>query len=217
KDHGEKVYNHLKYISDLSDSDKQSFREKVDRIVQTGSANIETVKSQSDILKIISTSQNSIDELDTNSVSSKFTEKENSDSKTLRKNSVNKIGSDSKAFSLNGSSPDNFTLPEANSTRKSKLIEKKLKHSAYFYNQEGKRANLLVAKRGSIVNTFGREMIKNREFYLTDNNLYIAAENFDPLKRILKKRSFLYDENGRRSGNSTLKKGTEVSTYGSPV
>ena len=217
KDHGEKVFNHLKYISDLSDSDKQAFKEKVDRIVQTGSANIETVKSQSDILKIISTSQNSIDELSTTAASSKFTEKENSKSKISRKSRISKNGSESRAFSLNGSSPDNFTLPESNSIRNSKLIEKKLKHSAYFYNKEGKRANLLVAKRGSIINTFGSEMIKNREFYLTDNNLYIAAENFNPLKRTLKKRSFLYDEDGKRSGNRTLKKGTEISTYGSPV
>ncbi|MCX8737457.1 SLAP domain-containing protein, partial [Lactobacillus sp. B4026] len=96
--------------------------------------------------------------------------------------------------------------------------DRKLKHNAYFYDKDGKRANLLVAKKGSTISTFGEATnIGGREFYLTDNGLYVAANNFKEQKRTLKHNAFVYNQNGKRVGTKLLKKNSKVGTYGDPV
>ncbi|RMC43248.1 DUF1542 domain-containing protein, partial [Lactobacillus sp. ESL0234] len=96
-------------------------------------------------------------------------------------------------------------------------IEKRLNHNAYFYNKQGKRANLLVAKSGSIISTYGIEKINGREFYITDNGLYVAVNNVISNKRRLKRNAFVYNRYGKRVGITLLKKNSEVGTYGDPV
>ncbi|QYN59042.1 DUF1542 domain-containing protein [Lactobacillus panisapium] len=96
--------------------------------------------------------------------------------------------------------------------------DRKLKHNAYFYDKDGKRANLLVAKKGSTISTFGEATnIGGREFYLTNNGLYVAANNFKEQKRTLKHNAFVYNQNGKRVGTKLLKKNSKVGTYGDPV
>ncbi|MCO6527232.1 MAG: SLAP domain-containing protein, partial [Lactobacillus sp.] len=100
---------------------------------------------------------------------------------------------------------------------KPKAIEKRLNHNAYFYNKQGKRANLLVAKSGSIISTYGTEKINGREFYITDNGLYVAVNNVISNKRRLKRNAFVYNLYGKRVGITLLKKNSEIGTYGDPV
>ena len=96
-------------------------------------------------------------------------------------------------------------------------VDRKLNHNAYFYNKDGKRANLLVAKKGSVISTYKQESINGRDFYLTDNGLYVAVNNFKEQTRLLKKNAFLYSSKGKRINTKLLKKNTKVKTYGDPV
>ncbi|QYN53296.1 DUF1542 domain-containing protein [Lactobacillus panisapium] len=96
-------------------------------------------------------------------------------------------------------------------------VDRKLNHNAYFYNKDGKRANLLVAKKGSVISTYKQESINGRDFYLTDNGLYVAVNNFKEQTRLLKKNAFLYSSKGKRISTKLLKKNTKVKTYGDPV
>ncbi|WP_317637113.1 DUF1542 domain-containing protein [Lactobacillus xylocopicola] len=100
---------------------------------------------------------------------------------------------------------------------KSKASPKVLLHNAYFYNKEGKRANLLIAKKGSTITTYGTEKINDRQFYRIDEDLYIAVNNTVEQRRSLQKNAFVYNRQGKRIGKNALKKNLVVSTYGDPV
>ena len=126
-------------------------------------------------------------------------------------------GSGVNASGSNGSATSEGTSGETAGVDASKAVDKTLTHNAYFYDKNGNRANLLVAKKGSTISTFGTQKIGNRDFYLTDDGLYVAVNNFIGKKRTLKKNAFVYNKNGKRVGTKLLKKNAKVTTYGDPV
>ncbi|QJD73586.1 hypothetical protein HG715_06545 [Lactobacillus acetotolerans] len=64
--------------------------------------------------------------------------------------------------------------------------EELLKHNAYLYGQDGKRANKAVLKAGSTVTTYGMVVINGRKFFTLDNDYYLAAGNAVAQTRKLK-------------------------------
>ncbi|RMC28360.1 hypothetical protein F5ESL0246_06250, partial [Lactobacillus sp. ESL0246] len=119
--------------------------------------------------------------------------------------------------SSSNSNPGDSKVPEPSPKPIPNAIEKTLKHNAYFYSKEGKRANLLIAKKGSIIATYGTEKINGHDFYLTDNGLYVDIYNVVGQKRNLVHNAFVYNRYGKRISSKLLKKNTAVITYGDPV
>ncbi|MBH9986647.1 SLAP domain-containing protein, partial [Lactobacillus sp. M0390] len=126
-------------------------------------------------------------------------------------------GSSSNGSGSNGSDTASGTAAETAGVDTTKAADRKLTHNAYFYNKDGKRANLLVAKKGSTITTYGTQTIGNREFYETKNGLFVAVNNFRAQKRTLKKNAFVYKKDGTRVGGKVLKKNSKVATYGDPI
>ncbi|WEV40796.1 Rib/alpha-like domain-containing protein [Lactobacillus sp. ESL0681] len=92
-----------------------------------------------------------------------------------------------------------------------------LRHNAYLYNANGQRINELILKTGSIVNTYGVKQIADRDFYILNNNYYLATGNVQSVKRKLIHNAYTYNEFGKRLGKTTTKKGKVLATYGEPV
>lgn len=95
-------------------------------------------------------------------------------------------------------------------------------HNAYFYDDNGKRANGIILDIGSIVNTYGTTTIAGREFYkVVDNNnkrYYIAVGNVQPTAQKLKRNANIYNQYCQQViGAGKLKKGENIKTYGTPV
>ncbi|MDF7639199.1 BspA family leucine-rich repeat surface protein [Lactobacillus sp. ESL0791] len=92
-----------------------------------------------------------------------------------------------------------------------------LKHNAYIYGVDGKRANGITLKAGSTVTTYGTKLINGREFYLTkDADYYLAAGNDKPAERNLVQDANAYNKKGKKL--KTVKHaGTRVKTYGAPI
>ncbi|MDF7639621.1 SLAP domain-containing protein [Lactobacillus sp. ESL0791] len=92
-----------------------------------------------------------------------------------------------------------------------------LKHNAYIYGADGKRANGITLKAGSTVTTYGTKLINGREFYLTkDADYYLAAGNDKPAERNLVQAANVYSKKGKKL--KTVKHaGTTVKTYGAPI
>ena len=132
-------------------------------------------------------------------------------------NSSGSNGSSSNGSGSNGSETGTGTAAETAGVDTTKAADRKLTHNAYFYNKDGKRANLLVAKKGSTITTYGTQTIGNREFYETKNGLFVAVNNFRAQKRTLKKNAFVYKKDGTRVGGKVLKKNSKVATYGDPI
>ena len=62
-------------------------------------------------------------------------------------------------------------------------------------------------------------MINGKKYYRVDKGYYIAANNIDPVKRSLKRNSFVYNKFGNLVKRTTIatKKGRRINTYGSVV
>lgn len=92
-------------------------------------------------------------------------------------------------------------------------------HNAYLYAQTGKRMNKLVLKRFTTINTYGKVVINGKKYYRVDKGYYIAANNIDPVKRSLKRNSFVYNKFGNLVKRTTIatKKGHRINKYGSVV
>ena len=98
---------------------------------------------------------------------------------------------------------------------------KTIMHNAYFYKEDGTtRANNDKAKRYESVNVaMSTKKIGNKDFYevIKDGKatgMYINADNIDGTKRTLKHNAYVYKTSKKRANKVTLKKGTEVVTYG---
>ncbi|MCO6532489.1 SLAP domain-containing protein, partial [Lactobacillus sp.] len=126
-------------------------------------------------------------------------------------------GSNGSGSTVNNPATSEGTAAATAGEETGNAVDRKLNHNAYFYNKDGKRANLLVAKKGSVISTYKQESINGRDFYLTDNGLYVAVNNFKEQTRLLKKNAFLYSSKGKRISTKLLKKNTKVKTYGDPV
>lgn len=99
-----------------------------------------------------------------------------------------------------------------------------LMHNAYFYDDNGKRANGIILGIGSIVNTYGTTTIAGREFYkVVDNKnnnkqYYIAVGNVQPTIQKLKRNANIYNQYCQHViGAGKFKKGENIKTFGAPV
>ena len=97
------------------------------------------------------------------------------------------------------------------------IINKKLMHNAYLYDENGVRANSLIINAGSTIAVSTQKVINKRVYYALENGLYIAAGNIDAKKLKLKHNAYVYSKYGNRLGKKVLKKHKSVNTYGTPV
>ena len=97
------------------------------------------------------------------------------------------------------------------------IINKKIMHNAYLYDQNGIRANGLVINAGSNVDVVSQKVVNKRLYYVLENGLYIAAGNIDAKKLKLKHNAYVYSKYGNRLGKKVLKKRKSIKTYGNPV
>ncbi|WP_223898848.1 SLAP domain-containing protein, partial [Lactobacillus huangpiensis] len=97
------------------------------------------------------------------------------------------------------------------------IINKKVMHNAYLYDQNGVRANGLVINAGSTIDVSTQKVINKRVYYALENGLYIAAGNIDAKKLKLKHNAYVYSKYGNRLGKKVLKKRKSIKTYGNPV
>ena len=116
---------------------------------------------------------------------------------------------------INSKKPVPQAVPEPDKLENAK--EENLLHNAYLYDKNGKRANGIILKAGSIVDTYGSTLIAGRKFFKLENDLYIASGNFNSNFKTLKHNAYIYNKHGKRIGKAKIKKGKSLATYGSPV
>ena len=97
------------------------------------------------------------------------------------------------------------------------IINKKVMHNAYLYDENGVRANSLIINAGSTIAVSTQKVINKRVYYALENGLYIAAGNIDAKKLKLKHNAYVFSKYGNRLGKKVLKKHRPVKTYGTPV
>ena len=97
------------------------------------------------------------------------------------------------------------------------IINKKLMHNAYLYDENGVRANGLIINADSTIAVSTQKVINKRAYYALENGLYIAAGNIDAKKLKLKHNAYVYSKYGNRLGKKVLKKHKSVNTYGTAV
>ena len=97
------------------------------------------------------------------------------------------------------------------------IINKKVMHNAYLYDENGVRANSLIINAGSTIAVSTQKVINKRVYYALENGLYIAAGNIDAKKLKLKHNAYVYSKYGNRLGKKVLKKHKSVNTYGTAV
>ncbi|WEV39984.1 SLAP domain-containing protein [Lactobacillus sp. ESL0681] len=99
---------------------------------------------------------------------------------------------------------------------KSKATKKTVMHTAYVYDQAGKKTVQKV-KAGKTVKTYGTKSINGKKYYVLANDQFLAAGNIDGTKRKLKHNAYVYNQHGKRIKGKHLKRNKQVRTYGSSV
>ena len=97
------------------------------------------------------------------------------------------------------------------------IVNKKIMHNAYLYDQNGIRANGLVINAGSNIDVVSQKVVNKKLYYVLEDGLYIAAGNIDAKKLKLKHNAYVYSKYGNRLGKKVLKKRKSIKTYGNPV
>ncbi|MDF7672221.1 Rib/alpha-like domain-containing protein [Lactobacillus sp. ESL0701] len=92
-----------------------------------------------------------------------------------------------------------------------------LHHNAYLYDETGQRINEVVFKTGSVVPVYGIKTIAGRDFYILDDNYYLATGNVLSTKQKLIHNAYLYNKYGKRITKQVFKRGKTVITYGEPI
>ena len=99
-----------------------------------------------------------------------------------------------------------------------------LKHNAYLYDQDGKRANKVTLKFDSELAVHGKEKINGRTFYvLVDQGAdkqkyYVVASNADATAQVLKHNAYVYNRYGKRIKHSKMLRNKQrIDTYGDPL
>jgi hypothetical protein len=98
---------------------------------------------------------------------------------------------------------------------------KTIMHNAYFYDKNAKRVGTdKVTRYNSVTVSMNKTKFSNGiEYYEVIENgkatgKFINADNIDGTKRTLKHNAYVYKTSKKRANKVTLKKGTEVTTYG---
>lgn len=97
------------------------------------------------------------------------------------------------------------------------IIEKRVMHNSYLYDQNGIRANRLIVLNGSKLNFEKQVIINGRSFYRLSDGLYIAANNIDGQSKGLKHNAFIYNQHGKRQTRKVLRKNQQIRVYGDPI
>nr|ASS83151.1 surface layer protein [Lactobacillus helveticus] len=100
---------------------------------------------------------------------------------------------------------------------------KTIMHNAYFYDKNAKRVGTdKVTRYNTVTVAMNTTKLANGISYyeVIENGKatgkYINADNIDGTKRTLKHNAYVYKSSKKRANKVVLKKGTEVTTYGSP-
>ena len=148
---------------------------------------------------------------DTNTTDESEGDSGNTNSQTQNSNSQNK-------------EEKNEDHGQTDSIDSSKAEELTLKHDAYLYDSEGKRANRIILAKGSIITAYGTTTINDRNYYILvdkeDNNkkYYVAVGNIKPVVRKIIRRSYVYNQYGERIKKAgVLKVGSLINAYGAAV
>ncbi|WEV39960.1 SLAP domain-containing protein [Lactobacillus sp. ESL0681] len=130
--------------------------------------------------------------------------------------SDNNTGSDtSSAPSQTPQAPANTEKPTDNNTGEAAPAEttKTLKHNAYVYDKNGKRANKKVLKKSTDVKVTGTKTIKGKKYYVIADGQYVKAANFTGTETKLRHNAYVYNKNGKRANKKVLKKGKKIKTF----
>ena len=124
----------------------------------------------------------------------------------------------SKKNNATASLPVTVTVPNAKVTTVPS-VSKTIMHNAYFYDKNAKRVGTDKLTRYNSV-TVSPTTIDSKAYYEVVENgklsgKFINADNIDGTKRILRHSAYVYKTSKKRANKVTLKKGTEVTTYGS--
>ncbi|OXC20312.1 SLAP domain-containing protein [Lactobacillus crispatus] len=97
---------------------------------------------------------------------------------------------------------------------------KTVMHNAYFYDKNAKRVGTdKLTRYNSVTVAMSTTKIGDKTYYEVIENgkatgKFINADNIDGTKRTLKHNAYVYKTSKKRANKVTLKKGTEVTTYG---
>ena len=111
----------------------------------------------------------------------------------------------------NGVNPTPATVPSQSKT---------IMHNAYFYDKNAKRVGTdKLTRYNSVTVSPKTTTINGKAYYEVVENgklsgKFINADNIDGTKRTLKHNAYVYKTSKKRANKVTLKKGTEVTTYG---
>ena len=113
--------------------------------------------------------------------------------------------------------PVTVTVPNAKVTTVPS-VSKTIMHNAYFYDKDAKRVGTDKLTRYNSV-TVSPTTIDSKAYYEVVENgklsgKFINADNIDGTKRTLSHSAYAYKTSKKRANKITLKKGTEVTTYG---
>ena len=99
-------------------------------------------------------------------------------------------------------------------------VSKTIMHNAYYYDKDAKRVgtdkltrynSVTVSPKTTTINGVAYyEVVENGKL----SGKFINADNIDGTKRTLKHNAYVYKTSKKRANKVTLKKGTEVTTYG---
>ena len=97
---------------------------------------------------------------------------------------------------------------------------KTIMHNAYYYDKDAKRVGTdKLTRYNSVTVAMNTTTINGKAYYEVVENgklsgKFINADNIDGTKRTLKHNAYVYKSSKKRANKVTLKKGTEVTTYG---
>ncbi|WP_035443448.1 SLAP domain-containing protein, partial [Lactobacillus crispatus] len=97
---------------------------------------------------------------------------------------------------------------------------KTIMHNAYYYDKNAKRVGTdKVTRYNTVTVATSTTKIGDKTYYEVVENgklsgKFINADNIDGTKRTLKHNAYVYKSSKKRANKVTLKKGTEVTTYG---
>ena len=115
------------------------------------------------------------------------------------------------------------TLPVTVTVPNGKVVpsqSKTIMHNAYFYDKDAKRVGTdKVTRYNTVTVATSTTTINGKAYYEVVENgklsgKFINADNIDGTKRTLKHNAYVYKTSKKRANKVTLKKGTEVTTYG---
>ena len=111
------------------------------------------------------------------------------------------------------------TVPNGKSTV-APSVAKTVMHNAYYYDKDAKRVGTdKLTRYNSVTVSPKTTTINGKAYYEVVENgklsgKFINADNIDGTKRTLKHNAYVYKTSKKRANKVTLKKGTEVTTYG---